>query len=61
MTNGMGGYASGTISGVFTRPYGLKTSIEETKNKYPGFPTIFEQKSKLTMLEVWSVIHNRSI
>jgi hypothetical protein len=42
-------------------PYGLKTSTEETKNKYPGFPTIYEQKSKLAMLEIWRVILNGSI
>jgi hypothetical protein len=42
-------------------PYGLKTSTEETKNKYPGFPTIYVQKSKLAMLEIWSVILKRSI
>ncbi|HEU0295512.1 MAG TPA: hypothetical protein VFR47_22425, partial [Anaerolineales bacterium] len=35
------------------RPYGLKTSsTEETKNKYTGFSSIYEQKSKLTMLEI---------
>jgi hypothetical protein len=44
-----------------TPPYGVKTSTEETKNKYPSFPTIYEQKSKLTMLEIWSVILKRSI
>jgi hypothetical protein len=25
-------------------PYGLKTSTEATKKRYPGFPTIYEQK-----------------
>jgi hypothetical protein len=42
-------------------PYGLKTSTEKTKNKYLGFPTIYEQKSKLTTLEIWRVILKRSI
>jgi hypothetical protein len=42
-------------------PYGLKTSTEETKNKYTGFPTIYGQKSKLTMLEIWGVILNGSL
>jgi hypothetical protein len=42
-------------------PYGVKTSTEETKNKYPGFSTIYEQKSKFTMLEIWRVILKRSI
>ena len=35
--------------------YGLKTSTDESKNKYTGFPAIYEQKSKLTMLEIWRV------
>jgi hypothetical protein len=43
------------------RPYGLKTSTEETENKEPGFPTIYEQKSKLAMPEIWRVILKRSI
>ena len=41
--------------------YGLKTSTEETKNKYTDFSTIYEQKSKLTMLEIWHVILNGSM
>jgi len=40
-------------------PYGLKTSTEEKRKGYPGFPTIYEQKSKHTMLEIWRVILNR--
>jgi hypothetical protein len=43
------------------KPYGLKTSTEENRKGYPGFSTIYEQKSKLTVLEIWSVILNRSI
>jgi hypothetical protein len=42
-------------------PYGLKTSTEENRKGYPDFPVMYEQKSKLTMLEIWSVILNRSI
>ena len=41
--------------------YGVKTSTEENRKGYPGFPTIWEQKSKLTMLEIGSVILKRSI
>ena len=40
-------------------PYGLKTSTEEYRKGDLGFPTIYEQKSKLTMLEIWRVILNR--
>ena len=42
-------------------PYGLKTSTEENRKGYLGFPTICEQNSKLTVLEIWSVSLNRSI
>jgi len=45
----------------YWRSYGVKTSTEENRKGYPGFPSIPEQKSKLTMLEIWSVILKRSI
>ena len=47
--------------GVLMRPYGLKTSTEEKRKGYLGFPTIYEQKSKLRMLEIWRVILNGSM
>ena len=50
-----------SISFYLFIPYGVKTSTEETKNKYTGFFSIYEQKSKLTMVEIWSVILKRSI
>ena len=42
------GLVFGSVDLIYTwlYPYGLKTSTEETKNKYPSFPTIYEQKSK---------------
>ena len=46
---------------VYFLPYGVKTSTEENRKGYPGFSTIYEQKSKLTMLEIGSVILKRSI
>ena len=42
-------------------PYGLKTSTEENRKGYPDFPIIYEQKRKLTVPKIWSVILNRSI
>ncbi len=43
----------------FYQAYGLKTSTEENRKGYLGFPTIYEQKRKHTMLEIWRVILNR--
>lgn len=42
-------------------PYGLKTSTEENRRGNLGIPTIYEQKSKLTMLAIGRVILNRSV
>jgi hypothetical protein len=47
--------------GTIPSAYGVKTSTEENRKGYPGFPTIHEQKSKLTMLEIGRVILNRSV
>jgi len=51
----------GTRYSYSNTAYGVKTSTEENRKGYPGFPTIWEQKSKLTMLEIGSVILKRSI
>ena len=51
---------SGAKSGTgVVELYGLKTSTEENRKGYPGLPTFYEQKSKLTVLEIGRVILNR--
>jgi len=42
-------------------PVWFRNLNRRKQERVSGFPTIYEQKSKLTMPEIWSVILNRSI